>query len=78
MNAHRILLTHFSQRYPKIPTLDFEAVLRTCIVFDLMSVAFSQLPWLPQLLPAFQHVFPSEEDGEVPTEVVVAIATSAP
>jgi ribonuclease Z len=68
MNAERILLTHFSQRYPKIPTLHEDGAptgagtreRRVCIAFDCMSVAFHRLRWLPLLLPSFKWLFPPE------------------
>ena len=36
--AYRTLLTHFSQRYPKIPVIDPSFQTTTCIAFDLMTV----------------------------------------
>ena len=36
--AYRTILTHFSQRYPKIPVVDASFLDSTCIAFDLMSV----------------------------------------
>jgi ribonuclease Z len=36
--AYRTILTHFSQRYPKIPVVDDSFQDSTCIAFDLMSV----------------------------------------
>ena len=36
--AYRTILTHFSQRYPKIPVVDQSFQESTCIAFDLMSV----------------------------------------
>ena len=36
--AYRTLLTHFSQRYPKIPIIDPSFQSSTCIAFDLMTV----------------------------------------
>ncbi len=68
MNAERILLTHFSQRYPKIPMLHEDGAptgagtheRRVCIAFDCMSVAFHRLRWLPLLLPSFKWLFPPE------------------
>ncbi len=67
MNAERILLTHFSQRYPKIPTLHEDGAgaseRRVCIAFDCMSVAFHRLRWLPLLLPSFKWLFPPETEA---------------
>ena len=61
MRARRILLTHFSQRYPKIPSYSDSFSSRTCLAFDLMCVRFRALAWLPALTPAFSWLF-SEED----------------
>jgi ribonuclease Z len=36
--AYRTILSHFSQRYPKIPVVDDTFRASTCIAFDLMSV----------------------------------------
>lgn len=36
--AYRVILTHFSQRYPKIPVLGDSRSETTCIAFDLMTV----------------------------------------
>lgn len=36
--AYRTILTHFSQRYPKIPKIEKSFLATTCIAFDLMSV----------------------------------------
>ena len=36
--AYRTILTHFSQRYPKIPKIESSFLATTCIAFDLMSI----------------------------------------
>ena len=36
--AYRTILTHFSQRYPKIPKIEKSFQSSTCIAFDLMSI----------------------------------------
>ena len=36
--AYRTILTHFSQRYPKIPAIGPSFTASTCIAFDLLSV----------------------------------------
>ena len=36
--AARTLLTHFSQRYPKVPVLDPDFQATAAVAFDLMSV----------------------------------------
>ncbi|KAL2547592.1 tRNAse Z4 [Forsythia ovata] len=49
--VYRLILTHFSQRYPKIPKLDETHMLhKTCIAFDNMSVNLADLPVLPRVL----------------------------
>lgn len=65
MGAWRTILTHFSQRYPKIPKLTDEVATqirrnRAAISFDLMCVDFSRLHELPQVVPALRDCFPEE------------------
>ncbi|XP_021620709.1 tRNAse Z TRZ4, mitochondrial isoform X4 [Manihot esculenta] len=55
--AYRVILTHFSQRYPKIPALDEISMKKTCIAFDLMSVNIADLPMLPKILPYLKLLF---------------------
>lgn len=58
--AYRIILTHFSQRYPKIPVFDETHMHKTCIAFDLMSVNLADLPVLPRVLPYLKVLFRNE------------------
>lgn len=65
MGAWRTILTHFSQRYPKIPKLSDETVeqmrrSRAVFSFDLMFVDFSRLKELPRVVPALRDCFPEE------------------
>ncbi|KAI3896007.1 hypothetical protein MKW92_017970 [Papaver armeniacum] len=62
--AYRVILTHFSQRYPKIPVFDEEHAHKTCIAFDLMSVNIADLPVLPKILPQLKLLFKNEADFE--------------
>lgn len=58
--AYRTILTHFSQRYPKLPPgLDTEAAATAgvAVAFDGMRVPLTALPDLPQLLPVLQHAW---------------------
>lgn len=55
--AYRTILTHFSQRYPKIPVFNESYNDRTCIAFDMMSANLADLPQLPKLLPALKLLF---------------------
>lgn len=58
--AYRIILTHFSQRYPKIPVFDETHVHKTCIAFDLMSINLADLPVLPKVIPYLKMLFKNE------------------
>jgi hypothetical protein len=54
--AYRTLLTHFSQRYPKMPVVDASFAASTCIASDLMSfnltgTLHSPLPYIPCHIP---------------------------
>eukprot|EP00736_Rhodelphis_marinus_P008172 Rmarinus@m.29569 len=66
MGAYRTILTHFSQRYPKIPKIDDSYSSSTAIAFDWLTVDFARdLRRLPSLLPAISRLFPDEfEEGE--------------
>lgn len=69
MGAWRTILTHFSQRYPKIPKLDNSILnqmrkARAAIAFDLMCIDFSRLEELPQVTPALRDCFPDENPDE--------------
>ncbi|KAJ9568342.1 hypothetical protein OSB04_004308 [Centaurea solstitialis] len=58
--AYRIVLTHFSQRYPKIPVFDETHMRNTCIAFDMMSINFADLHVLPRVLPYLKVLFKNE------------------
>lgn len=58
--AYRIILTHFSQRYPKIPVFDESHMHKTCIAFDMMSINAADLPMLPRVLPYLKLLFRDE------------------
>ena len=70
--AYRTLLTHFSQRYPKIPVIDHTFADHTGIAFDMMRLNLADLPALPALLPALRAVFPEHGDGGDDEAVVSA------
>ncbi|KAG2585977.1 hypothetical protein PVAP13_5NG004600 [Panicum virgatum] len=67
--AYRIILTHFSQRYPKIPVIDEVDMEKTCIAFDLMSVNLADLPVLPKVLPHLKVLFKDEMVVEEADEI---------
>ena len=81
-NCYRVILTHFSQRYPKAPV--FDGVIgaaktknedvsdRVGVAFDLMRVDFAALPRLPKLMPAVRALFPDPVEDAAPAEDAVA------
>lgn len=74
--AYRIILTHFSQRYPKIPVFDESYMHKTCIAFDMMSINFADLHVLPRVLPYLKLLFKNEmivdESDDVEDAVMLA------
>eukprot|EP00850_Spirogloea_muscicola_P006326 SM000030S11335 [mRNA] locus=s30:209714:214717:+ [translate_table: standard] len=76
--AFRTILTHFSQRYPKVPVFDDSWTARTCVAFDLMSANLADLDRLPQILPALKLLFKDEmaADDEDDANLAPAEATT--
>lgn len=71
MKAWRTILTHFSQRYPKVPRLDDKILQkfsdgRASIAFDLMFIDFIRLRDLPRIMPALKDTFFDEQVESVP------------
>lgn len=58
--VYRIVLTHFSQRYPKIPVFEDVHMHNTCIGFDMMSINMADLSVLPKVLPHLKLLFRTE------------------
>jgi ribonuclease Z len=52
MNAQFIILTHFSARYPKMPSLSNSFKCHTALAFDLMRVSYTTISSLQQ----FQNI----------------------
>lgn len=71
--VYRIILTHFSQRYPKIPVFDATHMDKTCIAFDMMSINVADLPILPKVVPHLTLLFRNEmvvdESDDIPVSV---------
>ena len=68
MGAWRVLLTHFSQRYPKLadPRIGGAPTAGAIVAFDQMVAPFALLRDLPRLMPALLCLFADEltdEDG---------------
>ncbi|KAF5288455.1 hypothetical protein FQR65_LT02107 [Abscondita terminalis] len=57
MNAKYIILTHFSQRYAKLPRFNENFNESVGIAFDNMQVRLDELPVLPLLYPALRVMF---------------------
>ena len=75
MKARTILLTHFSQRYPKIPIIcsgedsapgdnSTEDSSNVAVAFDLMTLNLDQMEWAHHLLPVLQALFNGETEAE--------------
>jgi len=57
MKTKFLLLTHFSQRYAKVPKINAGLAPNVGIAFDNMMVRPSDLPKLPLMYPAFKAMF---------------------
>ncbi|KAJ8440007.1 hypothetical protein Cgig2_020495 [Carnegiea gigantea] len=68
--VYRIILTHFSQRYPKIPVFEATHMHNVCIGFDMMSINVADLPVLPRVLPHLKLLFRNEMGFDESDEVV--------
>ena len=67
MEAYRVILTHFSQRYPKVPQIETDkwASARVAVAFDHMTVGLQMLPWLPFLLHPIQAVLNAPKESSI-------------
>ncbi|XP_057773077.1 tRNAse Z TRZ4, mitochondrial-like [Salvia miltiorrhiza] len=75
--AYRIILTHFSQRYPKIPVFNDETHMhKTCIAFDMMSVNLADVHALPRVLPYLKLLFKDEMIVDESEDVSLATAVA--
>jgi ribonuclease Z len=55
------VLTHFSQRYPRVPVLSDATSEATGIAFDMMTVNLANLHTLPLVMPVLEKLFKEEE-----------------
>ncbi|MED6204816.1 tRNAse Z trz4, mitochondrial [Stylosanthes scabra] len=76
-DVYRIILTHFSQRYPKIPVVDEAHMHKTCVAFDMMSVNVADLPVVPKVLPYLKMLFRNEMIVDESDDVVDDAVSSA-
>ena len=72
--VYRIILTHFSQRYPKIPVFEDAHMHNTCVGFDMMSINMADLPVLPKVLPYLKLLFRNEMGVDESDDVVEAVS----
>lgn len=63
MQAKRILLTHFSQRYPKLPIID-NTEQTVLYAFDLMRVQLHDFKKAALFLPALQKLLETVDPGD--------------
>ena len=61
-------MTHFSQRYPKLPAMSEKLTGREAVAFDLMSVNLADLDGLPRLLKPLELLL-AEESASMEAEV---------
>ncbi|KAK5641003.1 hypothetical protein RI129_009550 [Pyrocoelia pectoralis] len=69
MNAKYILLTHFSQRYAKLPRFNENFSDNVGIAFDNMKIRLDELPLLPLFYPALRLMF-AEHYEELETKSI--------
>jgi ribonuclease Z len=63
MKARRILLTHFSQRYQKIPVMDSEGADQVAIVaFDYMKCKIGDFAKVAEFIPALLKLYEEKEE----------------
>ncbi|KAH9624165.1 hypothetical protein KSS87_004304 [Heliosperma pusillum] len=75
--VYRIILTHFSQRYPKIPVFGDSHMHNTCIAFDMMSINLADLPVLPRVLPHLKLLFRNEMGADEVDDLLLEEVSAA-
>ena len=66
MEAEKLILTHFSQRYPKVPKMNGTIKLKAkelCFAFDSMIVSFSDLGKQEEKIDSLGKIFFEEENA---------------
>ncbi|XP_047144375.1 ribonuclease Z, mitochondrial isoform X1 [Hydra vulgaris] len=78
MKAKNLLLTHFSQRYPKIPNLnDIKSSIPFVLAFDHMEVSMDMIDEFESILPQLNFLFSTDtqeiqevhENAQVKTQI---------
>jgi ribonuclease Z len=74
MGAKFLMMTHFSQRYPKIPVFDTSSGKTGAgIAFDLMKMKFSDFDIIPKLTTCLQLLFADAPESDAEDDVVVEV-----
>ena len=68
MNAFRLILTHFSQRYPGMPPIDDPTHFNALYAFDYMTFRLPDLLWVNRLTEPLLSLFPPESGDVDPSE----------
>lgn len=65
MNAKKLILTHFSQRYPKLPEISFNTAIESeyCYAFDGMIVRYKQIGDQLEVFDKIKAAFEKEQKG---------------
>ncbi|TQD95466.1 hypothetical protein C1H46_018951 [Malus baccata] len=75
--VYRIILTHFSQRYPKIPVFYDIHMHKTCIRFDIMNINIANFPVAPKVLPYLKLLFRDEMIVDEEDELIKAASVAS-
>eukprot|EP00798_Chlamydomonas_sp_ICE-L_P013437 gene13437-19293_t len=76
--AYRVLLTHFSTRYPTMPLFDMDKHPNLCVAMDFMSINLKDLPWLPGMVRPLDALFKKEQASWEEDEVEAVPVGTAP
>lgn len=72
MRAREIVLTHFSQRYPRVPVLDTERTQRFCVAFDGMVLNSATVGALPAAATLLSQLLEPKAEEDAQEEIVPA------
>lgn len=74
MGAKALMLTHFSQRYPKLPVIAEEGhgkqKMKVALAFDMMKMKVGEIGRFEKFIPALRELYKDEGDEEEPVVVV--------
>ena len=80
MNAFRVILTHFSQRYPNVPPMPSGSDgddARALLAFDYMHLSFGDLIWAPSITAALSEAFPPAQEDDSEDALLISRKRSA-